>query len=242
MDALHFVLEILILLVIIIGGLLFRHFLPSYIGKKGENLATREDIQSITGLTEEIQDEFRRKFDEFTKEKVFKYEYYYTQFRELYARLYAIIAQSEYTRRFFKLYNGTDLTFEELPFVEVHKAHKEPTICVGERTGISYSETEVKDGITEFCKKSVCDLIIEKGEYASQSLIKLAVAYRFAHDNYSGTVKNGEAVEVSDEEESKLIREMLLCIVKEYNFIRKELRLEYIESEFTSGMFEKIQI
>ncbi|MEA4920889.1 MAG: hypothetical protein VB078_08215 [Clostridiaceae bacterium] len=45
------------------------------------------------------------------------------------------------------------------------KAHKEQTIRFRENAGISASETEVKD--SEFCKKSVCDLIIEKGEYAS---------------------------------------------------------------------------
>ena len=94
MDTVQIVLEGAILIVIIFGGLLFKNYLPSYMNTKGENLATKEDIQSITKLTEEVQDEFRRGFDEFTKEREFKYEYYYTQFRELYARLYAIIAQS----------------------------------------------------------------------------------------------------------------------------------------------------
>lgn len=242
MDTVQIIFDIAILLVIFLGGLWLKHFLPSYMNKKGENLATKEDIQVITKLTEEVQDEFKRGFEEFTKEKAFKYEYYYTQFRELYAMLYAVIAQSEYTRRFFKLFNGTDLAFEEVPFVEIHKAHNEQTIRLGENAGMSFSEKEVKDDITYFCKKTICDLIITKGEYASQRLIKLAVAYRFAHDNYSGTIKNGDATETANEEEFKLIKELLICIIKDYNFIRKELRLEYVESELSTGLFEKIQI
>jgi hypothetical protein len=86
----------------------------------------------------------------------------------------------------------------------------------------------------------LCELIIKKGEYASQTLIKLAVAYRFAHDNYSGTTKNGDAIEVANEEEFKLIREILIRIIKDYNFLRKELKIEYIENELLTGLFESI--
>jgi hypothetical protein len=236
-DIVQIILEVLVLF---LGGLWIKNFFPAYMGKKGENLATKEDIQTITRLTENVQDEFKRSFEEFSKDKEFKYKYYYDQFRELYTKLYSIIAQSEYTRRFFKLYNGTDLTFEKVPFVEIHKTHKEETIQFGKDVGVTRTETEIKDGITNFCKGSLCDLIINKGELATQQLLKLAVAYRFAYDNYSGTAHNGDAVDTANEEEFKLIKEMLICIVKDYNFLRKELKLEYIESELTTGLFENI--
>ena len=47
-------------------GLFLKNYLPSYIQKKGENLATKEDIQEITQKTEEVQAEFKEKFELFS--------------------------------------------------------------------------------------------------------------------------------------------------------------------------------
>ena len=86
----------------------------------------------------------------------------------------------------------------------------------------------------------MCDFIIQNGELATQDLLKLTVAYRFAYDHYSGNVTNGEAREVADSEEFILIREMVKSIIQEYNFLRKELKMPYIPSELDTGVFENI--
>ena len=40
---------------------IFRHYLPGYFGKKGENLATKEDIAEITSQIEQVKMEFTNK-------------------------------------------------------------------------------------------------------------------------------------------------------------------------------------
>jgi hypothetical protein len=51
-------LNILVLSVIVVIVLGSRYFLPSYLGKKGENLATKEDVESITRKIEEVKIQF----------------------------------------------------------------------------------------------------------------------------------------------------------------------------------------
>ena len=70
--------------------------------KKGENLATKEDIEEITRKTEEVQREFKEEFEAFSSDMKFKYDFFYKQYLELYCKLYAIIIQSEYVRHFIK--------------------------------------------------------------------------------------------------------------------------------------------
>ena len=88
----------------------------------------------------------------------------------------------------------------------------------------------------------MCDFIIQHGDLATQNLLKLAVAYLFAYDNYSGNTSNGDAREVADAEEFILIREMVQSVIREYNFLRKELKMPYIQSELDTGVFEKITL
>lgn len=55
------IMQILNILVIIVVGIIFlfrRFYLPSYLSKKGENLATKEDIADITKKIEEVKIEF----------------------------------------------------------------------------------------------------------------------------------------------------------------------------------------
>ena len=51
---LDILLDILIIAIIFIGGLFTKHYLPTYMDKKGENLATKEDVEEITKLTEQF--------------------------------------------------------------------------------------------------------------------------------------------------------------------------------------------
>lgn len=45
---------------VFILGIFIKNYLPSYMDKKGENLATKKDIAEITRRTEEVQQEFRQ--------------------------------------------------------------------------------------------------------------------------------------------------------------------------------------
>lgn len=103
-------------------------------------------------------------------------------------------------------------------------------------------QKKIKTPISEFNKKQLCDYIIEKGQYAMQDLLKIAVSYRFAYDNYQGNSdknnSNSNFKDTANEEEIRLLREMVCCIVKEYNLFRKELRMSYNKSELETGIIE----
>lgn len=55
MDALILVLQIVILLGFVVGALLLKAYIPSYLRQKGENLASKEDIGEITGEIEKAR-------------------------------------------------------------------------------------------------------------------------------------------------------------------------------------------
>lgn len=222
-------------------GLFVKNYLPSYMDEKGKNLATKEDIQEITRKTEEVQQEFRENFELFSSDVQFKYDFYYKQYSELYCKLYAIIIQSEYVRHFIKKTDGKDISFDEAPFLEVTKT-KTVTYSFefkeGEPVKKNEKEEEIETPISQFNKKQMCDYIIDKGEFASQKLLKLAVSYRFAYNYYSGNpdANTTSCQEVADDEEIRLIKEMVCCIVSEYNNFRKELKMEYDEEELKTGI------
>lgn len=224
-------------------GLYIKHYFPSYFDEKGKNLATKEDIAEITRKTEEVQKEFREGFELFTSDIRFKYDFYYKQYSELYSKLYGIIIQSEYIRKFIKISDGKDLPFDDAPFVEMSPTHKiTQTINLKEGQPVTVTQNEeiITTSISEFNKKKLCEYIIEKAEYASQSLLKLAISYRFSYFYYSGNdeSRNTHLRETADKEEVRLIREMVCCIVREYNFFRKELKMEYNENELSTGIPE----
>ena len=232
---------LLVALFIFLLGLYIKHFLPSYFNEKGKNLATKEDIEDITRKTEEVQKEFKESFELFTSDVHFKYDFYYKQYAELYCKLYGIITQSEYVRKFIKLNDGKDILFEEAPFIEVSPTHKvTQTIKFSEGQPLKASQTEetIDTPISNFNKKQLCEYIIQNAEYATQKLLKLAISYRYSYYYYSGNpeVKNASCKETADEEEFRLIRSMVCCIVQEYNFFRRELKMEYDEEELSTGI------
>ena len=75
---------------------------------------------------------------------------------------------------------------------------------------------------------------------ASQKLLKLAVAYRFAADHYSGNGSGGsiDVKDIADEEEFRMIKDIVVAIVQDYNLLRKELKLDYNENEIKTGIPE----
>lgn len=241
MEIVNLIFNIIVIVLICLVVFFTKNYLPSYMDKKGENLATKEDIEEITRKTEEVQREFKEEFEAFSSDMGFKYDFYYKQYSNLYCKLYAIIIQSEYVRHFIQIKDGKVITFEEAPFLEISPTHRETTTWnIGGEKGSSVSrKTEsIETPISKFNKKELCDYIIQNGEFASQNLLKLAVSYRFAHEHYSGNDSGGsvDVKEKADHEEFRMIKEIVNTIVTDYNQLRKELKLSYDQVEISSGV------
>lgn len=222
-------------------GLFIKNWLPSYMEEKGKNLATKEDIAEITRKTEEVGKEFKEKFEEFSSDLHFKQDYLYRQFSELYSKLYSIIIQSEYARRFLLLHDGKEVSFDDAPFLEVtptRRVRQQVKFLEGEPAIYSQTEEKIENDLSEFSKKNLVDYIIDHSELASQELLKLAVAYRFAHFHYSGNheAPKSSASDTGNEEEFRLIREVVCCVVSEYNLFRKLLKMNYDTVELETGI------
>lgn len=205
------ILDALIILIIFLIGLFAKNYLPSYMDKKGENLATKEDVREITELTEQVEKEFKEAFELFSSDIKFKYEYIYKQYSELYCKLYAIIVQSEYVRRYIQLSNNEYISFDDAPFLEVSPTHRVSKQFTFGEQGSTVKETveDIDTPISQFNKKELCDYIIEHGDLASQDLLKLAVSYRFAYFHYSGNpeCRNSSTQNTANDEEFRMIKE-----------------------------------
>lgn len=209
--------------------------IPAYMQEKGKNIATKQDIQEITRKTEEVQQEFRKDIEKYNSDLHFKYDYYYKQYTELYCYLYAIVVQSEYVKRFLKL----DGSFDELPFVEISKTKRRSwnmEFHEGKPIHCQEREEEIETPISQFNKDELVEYIIKHGELASQTLLKLAVSYRFAAMYYAGKSSDPDIEKKANDEEVRLIGEIVKCIVKEYNFYREQLNMSYSEKEKDTGL------
>lgn len=238
-----FILEILILMGIGATLLFIKNYFPSYMEEKGKNLATKEDIAEITEKTEEVQRQFREKFELFSSDVRFKYDFYYKQYSELYCDLYKIVIQSEYIRHFLYLDSGRESSFDEAPFIEISQTTRVKEIekwGTGKETEYQKTVEKFDTPLSKFNKKQLCDYIIENGQYASQQLLKLAVSYRFAYSYYTGNpeIKSASMQDTANDEEFRLIREIVCCIVKEYNILRRKLNMDYSMNEIESGIPE----
>ena len=180
MDWLLLIVEFASIIAVFLLGLFTKNYLPSYMEKKGENLATKEDVKEITRRTEEVQQEFRQEMARFSKDLEFKYDFYYKQYDGLYSFLYAIVSQSEYTKHIIKLTDGRELTFDEYPFVKISPTRTvKTTYEIGKTT---HQETLTETEISEFDQKKICEYIISNGHLATPELLKLAVSYRLVYD------------------------------------------------------------
>lgn len=214
--------------------LIIKHSIPSYLEKKGENLATKQDIAEITRKTEQIQQGFKEELTRFSSDLKFKYDFYYKQYSELYCILYPIIVQSEYVRYFINNSSKQKVAFEDFPFIDIPLSNKVSSKEYDEKTSLVNQET------TNFTlmsnKTMIYDTIIKNGRWATQRLLKLAVSYRFAFERSNDGCST--SINTYDEEEFKLIKEITKCIVMEYNFFRRELKMEYSENELKSGQID----
>lgn len=240
MEILNIIINIACLIAIYVIYRLFKNYVPSYFEEKGKNLATKQDIAEITRKTEEVQKEFKEGFELFSSDVKFKYDFFNRQYSKLYCKLYAIVIQSEYVRHYIKLTDGQELSFDDTPFIEISKTHRESEKLTFKKESPTYERKneDIETPVSQFNKHQLCEYIIENGSLASQHLLKMAVSYRFVYDYYSGNPEaNGaDYHEIANEEELKLIKEMILTIVRDYNQLRKSLNLEYNKAELETGV------
>ena len=60
MEIVNLIFNIIVIVLICLVVFFTKNYLPSYMDKKGENLATKEDIEEITRKTEEVQRELKK--------------------------------------------------------------------------------------------------------------------------------------------------------------------------------------
>ena len=65
------------------------------------------------------------------------------------------------------------------------------------------------------------------------------IAYQNTYYSNNSEGKHYSNESIANEEEFRLIRELVCCVVTEYNFLRKELKMEYDKNELETG---KIQL
>jgi len=212
-------------IVLTLFALFMRSFLPSYMGKKGENLATKEDVAEITRKTEEVTTSFQRELAVFTNELSFTNDYSFNRYSILYTKIYGIIVQSEYLNWKYHLEKGGDgypPHFNEMYFVNDTDTHDDE-----------------ESAIMSFNKKELCQFIIENGEYASPELLKLSIAYRYVKKILEKTDREKYELYPSHEEsEQRLIREIVKTVIIEYNELRKKVNLSFNEQELKTGVFD----
>lgn len=208
--------------------------------KKGENLATKEDVQEITKLTEETQKEFKEGFEKFSTDLHFKYDFYYKQLSGLYSLLYACVIQSEYVRELIEAEKGEHLSNEEVPFLSISPTkHTNETVKYTNKGEVVNRETKmIETPLSKMDIDRVADTIIEKGELATPNLLKLAVAYRFYK-----LVSNDPSM--SKDVQDRIVnieKEIVTTIVKDYNTLRSELKMDYDKEEMISGSLKIIAV
>lgn len=224
-------------------GLFIKKYLPAYMDQKGKNLATKEDVAEITRNTEEVKVLFQKEMAVFSHELTFANDYAFNRYSILYAKIYGIVIQSEYIRFFYKKHEIQNLSVEEFPFIEITctQIKQQSDLFTGEK--ISEEVYSINDEMTSFNKKELCDYIIKNSEYASQKLLKLAIAYRYAWSNYSGTKKleDEKLSKAFNDAEFELIKEIVKTIIMEYNEMRKRVNFSYSDYELTTGKLEHIE-
>ena len=242
MEGIYIAVEIILVFLL---GLFIKNFLPSYKmsfpGCCNLSLLTPSFNNALYTPSINRRLSFKEGFELFSSDVRFKYDFYFKQYSELYSKLYGIIMQSEYVRHFLKINDGQEVSFDEAPFLEVSPTRKvtKSVHWGSERpTEVTQKEERIDTPISDFNKSQLCEYIIENAEYATQKLLKVAVSYRFASYYYSGNpeAKNASCQGTANDEEFRLIREMVCCIVSEYNFFRKELKMAYNEIELETGI------
>ncbi|MCY8470106.1 hypothetical protein MOD15_14015 [Bacillus haynesii] len=192
----------------------------------------------VTFISNLIFNYVKTKYDWFTDKKKFKREREFDQLKNLYFKLYGMIAQSEYLRYFFSPKTEKISSVVDFPFLELEKKVTQRVEDL--KTGkLKITTKEITDTVTSFNKLELAETIIENSHYASQELIKLAAGYRFCNAYY---LKEGGTIETISEklkeEELLLIYKLVLTIIKETNSKMKTCGFEYNKNEISTGIMD----
>lgn len=190
----------------------------------------------FTFLTNAIFKLLQNKFDFMVDTKKFKRDLYFKQLNELDLELYAIISQSEFLRYFHDLKEKG--TIEEIPFVETSrkKYYERRDLFSGEI--LEQSDQVIVNSITKFNKMELVETIINKKQFASQKLIKLAVAYRYCHEFYQSEDIIASQLRKFQEDELRVMYDIVTTVISETNEKLKFCNMNYIKSELETGFME----
>lgn len=190
----------------------------------------------ITLLANVLFHFLKNHFDWFNESKRFKRDHYYTQLKELYLELYGAVAQSEFMRYFYNF--NEQFSFMDLPFLEL-KNKVEKVVTDLKAGTITRKQIEKETDLTRFNKEYISNLVIEKRQYASPKLLKLCVAYRYCHEYYlKQDLSIPSMLDKYQEEELKLIYEIVVTIIKETNEKLELCSMEFIEKEKEHGIMD----
>lgn len=177
----------------------------------------------------------KNNFDWFVDKKKFKREHAYKQLTNLYLELYGVIAQSEYIRYFLEKQTNTKISIYEYPFFEIKKSTKNIKSDFLKQS-VEVKSTLVEDGITEFNKRKIDSTIIEKSQFASGELLKLAIAHRYCEDNYQKKITDENVLNQFLDEELELIGKIVRLIIKETNELLEICHMDYDGKEISYGV------
>ncbi|WP_342538326.1 hypothetical protein MKY15_19695 [Sporosarcina sp. FSL K6-1540] len=179
----------------------------------------------------------QNKFDFMVDTKKFRRDHSYNQLKELYFEIYAIIIQSEFLRNFHQIDEFKSL--KEVPFIEIVRTLKKNKQDLFSREILEESEEIVVNAITKFNKIGLVGFILEKKEFASPDLLKLAVGYRYIHEHYQNESFPEKQLEKFQKKELEFIYQIVTMVVKEFNEKSKYCNMEYNKTEIKEGELDK---
>lgn len=210
MNELLLVANIAVLLVVGIATLFVRRYLPSYVAKKAENLATKEDIAAITEAVESVKSDHVRsveqlkheletakvkiqaEIDRTSFEHQTRFSWYHQQKAQIIADLFALLNDvTEYTKEMVSpvQFGGEDARQE----------HAKATIELYNKLASAYWGKRI------FLEKEIC----EKVESIIKVMRSAMINFRIGQDPQQKNVKLwAKAYEAMDKEVPPLMTEL----------------------------------
>ena len=210
METLLLIANVALLLVIAIGALFLRRYLPSYVAKKAENLATKEDIAAITEAVEGVKTnhakaieqvkheletttvKMKAEIDRASFEHQTRFSWYHQQKAEIIANLFALLNDvTEYTKEMVSPRQTNDDA--------ARQQHAKATIELYNRLGTAYWGKRI------FLEKEIC----EKVESVIKVMRSAIINFRIGQDPQLKDVKLwAKAYEAMDKEVPPLMADL----------------------------------
>lgn len=217
-------------------GLFVKDLFPAYAKKKGENLATKQDIADITQKQEEVKADITKQLSDYNRKNDFRMKLQYERYDKLYSRIYSNICQSELFRIIIEERQGFQCDFEEYPFFDIESTRLHTTINL--ENGMQVRQETLQNDFTKLNKKQLCQYIIDRANYASSKLLKIAIAYRFMEQHYGdGETPSNNAIDYFNHQELRLLKNMIETILLEHQELINELELEFNVTQHSNTDF-----